>query len=148
MPLSLLIIEDNENDRLLLERAATDGRTDVKTFSVVNGVDAALYLKGEGRFANRSKFPLPDLILLDLMMPLFNGFEFLHWLRNESVAPIRRTPVVVISSATSPQEIQRSYELGANSYVIKRSDWPEYKEQIAAVVSYWLLYNQAPRVGK
>jgi CheY-like chemotaxis protein len=137
MGLNLLVVDDCADDVMLLDRALKDADPSIQTFAVNNGVNAALYLKGEARFANRKKFPVPDLILLDLMMPLFDGFEFLSWLRNDSPENQRRIPVVVVSSAASEGDVRRVYELGANSFLVKPTQWSEYKRQICSVVANW-----------
>jgi CheY-like chemotaxis protein len=144
MATTFLLVEDDPGDVALLKQALKDAAADIHIQTVNNGVDAALYLKGEAKFADRAKFPVPDVILLDIRMPLFDGFEFLEWLRNQAPAPQWRIPVVVLSSSDREEDIERVKSLGANAHVVKSSRWSEYKERVCSTVKKWALPNPAP----
>jgi CheY-like chemotaxis protein len=116
-PLNILVAEDNSDDVFLLEQAFRKARVSMSLNVVPDGVGAVAYLKGEGAYHDRLAHPFPDLLLLDLNMPRMNGFEVLNWVRQDSRC--NRLPVHVLTSSSLPQDIQRAYELGANSYVVK-----------------------------
>lgn len=104
------------------------------------------YLEGKGEYADRTKYPLPDVILLDLKMPRISGFEFLEWLRRKAPGELHLIPVVVLSSSDDPQDVKRAYELGVNSYMVKPIQWPEFKEKMRAISIYWSDHAETPVV--
>jgi CheY-like chemotaxis protein len=139
MKTTFLLVEDDAHDAALLKLALKDRAADISLQVVNNAVDATLYVKGEARFAARRKFPLPNVILLDIRMPLFDGFEFLAWLRNDAPVARRQTPVVVMSGSDRRQDIERAYELGANAYLIKPPAWSDLKHHFCSMASFWSL---------
>jgi len=144
MPKTFLLVEDDAHDAALLKLALKAESADIHLQIVNNGVDATLYLKGEARFAPRHKFPLPRVILLDIQMPLFDGFEFLAWLRNDAPVPQRQSPVVVMSGSDRRKDIDRAYDLGANAYLIKPQAWSEFKQRLRGMASFWSRANPRP----
>src|SRR5262249_37244239 len=101
---------------------------------------------GEGGFCDRRTHPLPNVILLDLKMPRINGFEFLEWLRSKSPDDLRLTPVLVMTASGLEEDIHRAYALGANSYIVKPTDWNLFKRLIADLGIYWSEHSETPRV--
>ena len=77
----VLLAEDSEDDVIILRKAMSQASIDFPLFVAKDGEEAIAYLKGAGKYGNRSEFPMPDLLLLDLVMPLINGFEVLEWIR-------------------------------------------------------------------
>jgi CheY-like chemotaxis protein len=138
----ILIVEDQENDVLLLRRAFTKSRVLNPLQVVRNGEQAIAYLKGLGPFANRAEFPLPSLVLLDIKMPGTDGFEVLRWIRRESAFPILR--VVMLTSSDEIRDVNRAYQLGANSFLVKPLDFERFAEITQALSGYWLWMDQAP----
>src|ERR1041385_8319073 len=113
----ILLAEDDINDVLLLERAFEKAGLR-PSLRVVNDGEAAIeYLSGRGIYADRERFPVPFLLLLDLKMPGTDGFEVLQWLRNDP--ELKRLLVVVLTSSNLQADVDRAYELGANSYLVK-----------------------------
>src|SRR2546421_10814287 len=113
-----LYVEDDRNDVELL-RTALHGQQVGILRVVPDGQEAIDYLlRADGR-DDREKFPLPDVILLDLKMPRMDGFQFLQWLRQDSPNHLRRIPVIVMSTSAEPSDVDRSYDLGANCYLTK-----------------------------
>ena len=116
----ILLVEDDLNDVALLKRAFSK-RHPVDWVQVVNnGLDAMSYLEGSGRFRDRTRFPLPDLLLLDLTLPGISGFEVLEWLRTAS--QFHSLPVIVLTASSAIRDAQQAYRLGANSFITKPID--------------------------
>ena len=136
---TILHIEDDPNDVLLLEHACRKANVTCDIQRVADGDEAIAYLRGVDGFANREKFPLPRLILLDLKMPRLNGFDVLEWLRHHD--KLRTMPVVVLSSSNHDADLKRAYELGVNSYLIKPVSFDSLVEIVKAIHDYWLTLN-------
>lgn len=133
--LTLLHIDDEENDLTLVRVATQRCNPDHRLHAVTDAEQAVTYLCGEGAFADRHSFPLPDLIITDLKMPRMNGFEFLSWLRASAACPL--TPTVVLSSSAEPTDVHRAYRLGANSYLAKPASLDELEAIIQTLLDYW-----------
>jgi CheY-like chemotaxis protein len=144
-PRSILLIEDSADDALLVQRAfrKLGGETRIRVLD--NGEKAVAYLGGEGDFADRVRFPLPDLMLLDLKLPRRSGFEVLEWLRGQP--GLRRLPVVVLTGSREAADVERAADLGANSYLVKPVGFDALLELVDAFQSYWRL-NEWPGLGK
>ena len=136
---TILHIEDDPNDVLLLEHACRKARVGCDIRRVADGDEAIAYLRGIDGFADREKFPLPRLILLDLKMPRLNGFDVLEWLGKHD--RFRSVPVVVLSSSNHDADLKRAYELGVNSYLIKPVSFDSLVEIVKAIHDYWLTLN-------
>jgi CheY-like chemotaxis protein len=143
---TFLQVEDDENDIFLVEQefAAAPGHLRLK--SVRDGIEARRYLLGEGQYCDRSKYPLPNVILLDLKMPRFSGFDFLEWLHSQSTGELRLIPVVVLSSSPLEEDVKRAYSLGVNSYMVKPVKWEIFRERIHTLGIYWSENVETPRI--
>jgi len=138
----ILLAEDDSNDVLLIQRAfAKAGLRDVLKV-VRDGEQALEYLSGRGVYGNREKYPMPFLVLLDLKMPGTNGFEVLQWVRGEP--DLRRLLVVVLTSSNLQADVDRAYELGANSYLVKPVEFEEMVNLIKRFEAYWAEINRTP----
>jgi CheY-like chemotaxis protein len=140
--LNILVAEDMSSDVLILKKSFEKAGVSAPLHFVKNGQEVIDYFQGDREFADRTKHPLPALLLLDLKMPRMNGFEVLQWLRTHSL--LRRLPVVVFSSSELAEDINRSYDLGANSYVVKRAGFKEVGELGQMLERYWFRINRAP----
>lgn len=136
----LLLVEDNEDDVFLMQRALEEAGVKNPLFVVEDGQQAIDYLMGNGPYADRAAYPLPSLAFLDLKLPLRSGHDVLAWMRKDE--RFKSTVVVVLTSSEEPSDIQRSYKLGANSYLIKPPSAEALVEMIKAFRWYWLDYNQ------
>lgn len=143
---TILLVEDDENDRLLIERAFDKGRIANPIKAVTNGEDAVSYLAGTGAFADRQQFPLPVLMLLDLKLPRKSGLEVLAWVREQS--GLKRLPVVVLTSSRETIDINRAYDLGANSYLVKPVGFENLFELAKSLNLYWLMLNEEPNLAE
>jgi CheY-like chemotaxis protein len=142
----ILLAEDDENHVYLIRRAFKKGGLLNPLYVVRDGEEAIAYLKGEGPFANRQEYPLPALMLLDLKMPRKNGFEVLEWIRQEP--NFKRLRVVVLTSSEEIRDVNRAYELGANSFLVKPVDLQEFMRLTEAIHGYWLWLSSAPEVER
>jgi len=133
---TILVADDDADDIFLLERAFSKANVSVNMTSVRDGDEAIDFLQT----AAIEGGPLPDLFLLDLKMPRMGGFEVLEWVRGQP--GLRRLPILVLTSSDEPEDINRAYDLGANSYLVKPFG-NEYLEGIVECLdAYWLKLNR------
>jgi len=112
-----------------------------------HGDEALDYLAGGGDFADRARYPFPALMLLDLQLPRRSGHEVLEWLRAQA-EELRRLPVVVFTSSREPRDINRAYELGANSYLVKPVSFDALLDLVRALEHYWLALTERPEAPR
>jgi len=134
---TVLIAEDNENDIFLLRRALSAANITMAIDFVRDGQEAIARLEN-----GRTTDSIPQLVLLDLKMPKYSGFEVLEWIRAQP--HLKRLIVVVFSTSLFNEDINRAYDLGANSYLIKPSDMNELVSLLEEVQAYWLQANNGP----
>lgn len=115
---TILLVEDDSNDAVLLQRAFKKAEISTMLQVATDGEEATAYLKGEGKFGDRSQFPFPSLMLLDLKLPRKSGLEVLAWTREQN-DEIKNMPVIVLTSSRQTTDIDEAYSLGANSYMAK-----------------------------
>lgn len=114
---TILLVEDSENDALLMCAAFDRAGLGQPLRFARSGDQAIAYLRGEGAYADRGKFPVPAILLLDLNMPGKNGMEVLAWIRQQpELTPLRR---YILSASSRAEDIQQAYELGASAYLVK-----------------------------
>lgn len=140
---NILLVEDEPNDVFLIERAFRKCDFQHCLQSVYDGEQAVEYLGGVREFADRHKFPVPSLILLDLKLPRRSGLEVLAWLRSRHDS-LKRLPVVVLTSSKQSSDVNRAYELGANSYLVKPVAFDGLLELVKALNGYWTRFNEKP----
>ena len=139
---TVLLAEDDPDDVLLTQLAFERARLANPLQVVRDGEEAIAYLSGEGAFADRDRFPVPILLLLDLNMPKVDGFQVLDWLRAEP--NLRQLPVAIMTSSDHDPHISRAYELGADSYLIKPPNATAMLNLVQRLNAYWLILNEAP----
>lgn len=135
----LLMADDNAMDALLLERINHRCGSVFQLIRVDDGEAAIDYLQGRNAFGDRTKHPLPDVLLLDLKMPRKDGFAVLRW-RQETPA-FARLPVVVFSSSNLQADIARACSLGASSYVVKPTSPERLERMVKALHEWWAEFN-------
>jgi len=141
----ILHVEDDPNDVVLVGMAFRKSGAPV-TLQVVNdGEQAVRYLSAEGPYSNRKTFPRPSLVLLDLKLPRRSGLEVLSWVRSRE--DLRRLPIVMLTSSSQPNDVNRAYDLMANSYLVKPSGLDDLTELVKKVSHYWLEMNIKPVFG-
>jgi len=142
----ILLVEDDPNDVLLIQRAFQKAGLHNSLKVVRNGDQAIEYLSGENSYVDRERFPLPFLVLLDLKMPGTDGFEVLTWARNS--ACLKRLLVVVLTSSNLQADVDKAYELGANSYLVKPVEFDDMVNLIQRFEIYWSEINRTPSAPK
>lgn len=140
----ILLVEDNADDELLTQRALRKNNILNDLVVVRDGQEALDYLFGQGAFAGRDLDLQPQVILLDLNLPKIGGIDVLKRLRADPRTD--KLPVVVLTSSQEDDDVVRSYQHGANSYVRKPVDFVQFTESVRQLGLYWLVINQpAPR---
>jgi DNA-binding response OmpR family regulator len=138
----ILQVEDEANEVFLLQRAFAEAGIDNPVQVATDGQMAIDYLSGLGRFADRAKYPLPGLVLLDLKLPRRSGREVLQWIRSR--ASLNGLVVIVFTSVHYVGDVSLAYELGANSFIIKPNDFSQYLDIARLFKGWWLRLNQFP----
>lgn len=133
---AILLAEDDENDIFLMGRAFDRASIPNPLFVVRNGQEALDYLAGTGDYAQRDKFPLPGLLLLDLKMPWMDGFDVLNWLRTQS--QFDSLPVVVLTSSKLQSDVDKSRQLGVYDYRVKPHAFEDLVRLLDDVRKCWL----------
>jgi CheY-like chemotaxis protein len=140
--LTILHVEDDPNDVLLIARAFRKAEVAAQVQVVNDGEQAMHYLSGSNSFSERERFPLPSLILLDLKLPRKSGIEVLEWVRSRP--GLRRIPVVMLTSSKQTVDINRAYELGVNAYLVKPVNFDGLVDMVKTLDSFWLRLNERP----
>ena len=142
---TILLVDDSENDLTLMNIAFRKAGLNSPLQVVHNGEEAIAYLAGKGRYTDRNKFPLPAVMLLDLNMPMKDGFEVLEWLRKQS--GLKRLPTIVLTASLRAEDVERAFELGAHSYLVK----PAALEDLVGMIRClrdWLKLNHFPPLNE
>ena len=140
---TILVVEDNPTDVMLIRRAFEKSKLANPVHVVGDGDAAVDYLSGEGTYADRERFPLPILMLLDLKLPKRSGLEVLQWLRMQET--LKRIPVVVLTSSEQDRDVNAAYNIGVNSYLVKPVEFDGLLQMLTTVNMYWLMLNERPR---
>jgi CheY-like chemotaxis protein len=141
----VLMVEDDENDVLLIQRAFKKHLLQCPVHVARDGHEAIEYLTGKAKFGDRTKFPFPDAVITDLKMPKMSGFELLAWIHDHQ--EFRTIPTIVLSSSKQENDVARAYELGANTYMVKPSDFDTLAEMVKLIRDYWTMSTK-PQPGK
>jgi DNA-binding response OmpR family regulator len=142
----ILLVEDDPTDYRLIQRAFNKLNNGFEIFRLTNGDEVVAYLGGNSPYENRGAHPMPAIVLLDLKLPRRSGFEVLEWLRRQS-SGLNRMPVIVLTSSRHSSDINRAYDLGANSYLVKPDTSAELEELASQFQTYWLGLNEFPSLG-
>ena len=140
--IAILYVEDEETDVMLLQHVLTKAGIHNPVQTVKDGKAAKDYLAGNPPFEDRQLHPLPRLMLLDLNLPYWSGFEVLEWLRQQP--QLRRLPVVIFTSSNRPDDIARAYDAGANAYLVKPNALADLSSLVLALRDFWLIHNRLP----
>ena len=139
---TILLVEDNADDEELAIRALKKNNVTNNLVVARDGLEALDFLFGTGAYAGRDIAALPGLVLLDLKLPKIDGLEVLRRIRaNERT---KRMPVTVLTSSNEEQDLIKSYDLGANSYIRKPVDFNQFTDAVRQLGLYWLMLNEVP----
>jgi CheY-like chemotaxis protein len=142
----ILIVEDRDDDRFLIRHSLERACVRNPIQFVGDGEEAVSYLQGVGKFSNRDEYPLPALILLDLKMPRMDGFEVIHWIRAQP--DLKGLRIIVLTSSEDIRDVNRAYEIGANSFLVKPMDFEDLVGISRFLNDYWLRTDQAPSISR
>lgn len=138
----ILLVEDNPDDELLTVRAFAKSRIANEVVVVRDGVEALEWLFSTGEHAKRDATIDPEIVLLDLKLPRLDGLEVLKRIRADARTAL--LPVVVMTSSTEDEDVVKSYQFGANSYIRKPIEFDRFAEAVNNLGLYWLVLNQRP----
>jgi CheY-like chemotaxis protein len=143
MPITILMADDDADDRRLTQEALEEGRLINEVQFVNDGVELLDYLRKEGKFAPPAVVHRPGLILLDLNMPRKDGRTVLKEIKNDPA--LRQIPVVVLTTSKADEDIYRSYDLGVNSYIVKPVTFEALVDILQTLEKYWFAIVELPK---
>ncbi len=135
-PITILLADDDEDDRLMTRDALRDARLHNPLRTVIDGVELMEYLRREGKYSDPDESPRPGMILLDLNMPRMDGREALGAIKGDP--NFRSIPVVVLTTSKAEEDVVRSYDLGVNSFITKPVTFLGLVEVMKVFSRYWL----------
>lgn len=142
----ILYVDDSEDDRFLFKRAWQRAGIHLALVSLSSGEQAIDYLAGNGEYADRTVYPVPCVVFLDLKMNGTSGFDVLEFIRNQSV--LQHLVVILFSSSNHSVDVQRGMELGANAFVTKPSGNQRWVDLLESVKKFWLTFHEFPWPSK
>lgn len=116
-PVTVLHVDDDPNDTTLLQVACAKAAVDFELQNIGDGMEVMDYLSGTGKYADRTRYQFPGLVLLDMKMPRATGLEILKWIRSQSNS--KHLPVIVLSGSELQEDMREAFKIGANSYLVK-----------------------------
>lgn len=138
-PIDILLVEDNPGDVRLTREAMKEAKLGNELHVVADGVEAMAFLRRQGAYRNAVR---PDLVLLDLNLPLKNGREVLAEIKNDP--KLRRIPVVVLTTSEAEADIVKAYDLHANCYITKPVDLDQFLTVVRAIEDFWVTIVKLP----
>ena len=139
----VLLVEDDENDALLLQRALKKSGITNPVKWLRDGMEAVQYLEGEGDYFDRKQYLFPKVIILDLKMPRMSGMELLRYLQDHP--KVKVIPTIVLSSSRLAQDIEAAYSLGAQTYFVKPTDSEVLVKLLRSCLDYWEMGEKLPK---
>lgn len=144
MTFTLLWVEDDPNDILLGERALRKVGFPAPIV-LRDGEEAIAYLSGKNQYEDRSRHPLPSLVLSDLKLPRVSGFDLIRWIRDQD--ELRRIPAVIFTSSRQRRDIDTAYDCGASAYLVKPIETQILVDLFRSLHTFWAVYNTGPQVS-
>jgi CheY-like chemotaxis protein len=143
-PIVILVAEDDEEDRMLVQEALEESRLANQLFFVTDGEELMAYLRHEGKFSDTDRFPMPGLILLDLNMPRKDGREAMKELKADPM--LRVIPTVVLTTSKAEEDIIRTYDMGVNSFITKPVTFSSLVNVMRTLGKYWFEIVELPKL--
>lgn len=140
---TVLLVEDDPDDVFFLRDAFKKTGMPDALRVVRDGEEAVAYLLGQAAYADRTLHPQPALVLLDLKLPRKSGLEVLEWRRGRP--ELMRVPVIVLTSSQSEDDMNKAYEFGANSFLVKPISSDAQLDMVKAIQGYWIALNKVPK---
>jgi two-component system response regulator len=141
--LQILLVEDNMSDAELTIRALKKNNLANELIHLKDGSEALDFIFAQGKYFERKMSDLPNVIVLDLKMPKVNGIEVLRRIKSDERT--KRIPVVMLTSSKEDPDIQKCYDLGVNSYVVKPVEFEHFVKAVSNLGLYWMILNQPPQ---
>lgn len=141
-PLNILLVEDEAAHAELIKRAIRKAGNANRIDIAINGEEALDYLYNRDKFKDEEKYPAPGLILLDIKLPGIDGIEVLTKIKEDLT--LKKIPVIMLTTSEREEDILRSYEHYANSYLTKPVGFKEFEEKIRQIDFYWMILNKPP----
>lgn len=138
----VLLVDDSEEDAFLLRAEFRRGGLLNAVKWMSSGAAAINYLKGDGEYAERSRYPLPSIVIFDLQMPQIDGFALLKWIASRP--ELKRLLIIVLSGLDDLKSVERAYALGANSYLCKPINRYDVANMVSFFKDYWLISSKSP----
>jgi CheY-like chemotaxis protein len=131
---TILIVEDNPNEQILIKHTLEDIGVGETIQTVNDGADAIAYLKGRGIYSDRQRFGFPTFLLVDLKMREVHGLELLLFLKRSNLIIV---PTIILTSSSDRADVKRAFQFGANAYHVKPVKMECLREQLKLIHSYW-----------
>ena len=141
-PIVILLVEDDLAHIEIIKRTFGESRLANRLISVEDGQAALDYIYRKGQYNNADKFPMPNLILLDLRLPKVDGLEVLKIIKADQNLGI--IPVVILTTSSAEADMVKAYEHNANSYLVKPVDFTKFSQLMNTFGYYWVVWNQYP----
>ncbi len=138
--ISILLVEDNPDDIMITKRAFKKGKIKNELHVVRSGEEALNFLYKKGEYKN---VPIPGLIFLDLNLPGVSGYEILEKIKEND--KLRRIPVIILTVSDHEEDVIKTYDLGANSFITKPVSFKNFIEVVTAITDYWFRISRIPR---
>lgn len=135
----ILLVDDNPDDIMIAKRAFSKCEIRNKVYVTEDGEEAIQFLRKQGEYKD---VPTTGLVLLDLNMPKVNGFEVLETIKSDK--DFKKIPIIVLTSSSRPEDIDRAYKLGANSFIVKPAAFEDFVEAVMEIKRYWLSLSKIP----
>jgi two-component system response regulator len=144
-PINILLVEDSEADVKITLRAFRNARIKNNVYVASDGQEALDFIRHQGKYKDRGKFPRPDLILLDIKLPKLDGFQVLDNIKND--LRYNFIPVIMLTSSKDEQDIAKSYRKGASSFIQKPVSYDEFVKIVDGLNLYWQFISKLPETG-
>src|SRR5688572_6742244 len=142
---TILLVDDSQNDIMLMHRAFKKAEFECPLREVYDGEEAIAYLAGQGKYSDREGYPAPSIMFLDLKMPKKDGFDVLAWVQTQPA--LKRLAIVVMTASMRPEDVQRTFDLGATSFLVKPSNSTALTAMIQCVRD-WSRLNHFPPLNE